>query len=856
MTSLPAVASILTLIAGCSAPRASTPIAGTLPSSPPTVVAVGATANPGAIASLPTLQPWFEATNTAATATSEAASATASAALGTAIAAAKAAVPISCRLYDPDPLHLWNRLYCLFYVRIEPDGKRYGPDELDFLHWMDTRHLIDSPSYDQAVSLLDEFLTTHGERLIADPVRRAVLQRDLWAAFDWLDLGIRSGSENGQPYDLERRQQLQSRIANVMHRIALSRRQIADLPDNYAGAVRSGVFVPKLGAGGSPPPFLPTNLFQPNSPWLILGGHKSPLANFHINTAIGGRSVWLILMRVPEARRNTAAFVASLAAPGSLDHPPELIAGTEVALVRRMLLVDDQGMVEPSPLTESIQMRHYATPATESQVFVEIKLDRKRLFDGLAGGLLGVGPSGETFIYLNPGAEDPFESASIWPNGFHGAVVLDECHNCHFSPGTRSIQSFSHDVFPDFSSPLPARIVSTVSAESALMASWKMRQPEWESLRSRWHLADVTSPVHGVVMLTEFSGGPGEVGYIHVLDGESLVPLARIRAHDPATRIKPVPGGRRVLVAQASVDGGYGPTLFVLDLADLSMCRIEEPGDSFAPSADGRRAYNQQGTTPIDVFDLAGPGSPVAVIDTGDISFQLHPSPDGRWLVGAEYDAPVIKLFDVATFRELGRSPTASDAGAWLGDTFYALGKETGQRVLFRLTPPSLTAAAPLHLKKAGVPIPADAEVAMLSAGANLVLYARINPWEMFSSRDDMPRDTPGGLFLLHPTGTTPARHLAADTDIADLAASPDGRRLYALLAMDGNAPRLEALDVATGAITGVRPLGELGSGSWTVAAAELTVPLPAGDVRPRECPYAEATPFPTLVEPTALAGH
>ena len=360
-----------------------------------------------------------------------------------------------------------------------------------------------------------------------------------------------------------------------------------------------------------------------------------------------------------------------------------------------------------------------------------------------------------------------------------------------------------------------------------------------------------TAATHSVVMLAQFSGGPGAAGYIHVLDGTTLQALARIRAYDPATQLKPVPGGRQVLVAQASMEGGGAPTLFVLDVARNTMCRIEEPGVDFAPSADGQKAYNQQGTTPINVFDLGDTGSLVGTIDTGDTSLQLYPSPDGQWLVGAEYNEPVVKLFDTATLQEVDQVSVASDIGAWLGDAFYALGKEADDRILYRLAPPNLSAVAPLQLTQAGIALGAEANVGMVTAGTSLALYARITSGEMFSSRGDMPDDTPGGIFLLDPTSTSRARHLAADIDIADLAASPDGHRLYALEVANEAKPQLMSLNTATGAITEKRALSDLGDGRWAIAAAELTVPVPTGDIQPQSCPHAEASPFPTFAEPT-----
>src|SRR5205085_4483421 len=88
-------------------------------------------------------------------------------------------------IYDADPHHLWNRLHRALYVRTAADGREVGADRLDPLLWANTRHLLSGKSHEDAVAVLDEFLNHHGEQLILDPLRRAILQRDLWAVFDW-----------------------------------------------------------------------------------------------------------------------------------------------------------------------------------------------------------------------------------------------------------------------------------------------------------------------------------------------------------------------------------------------------------------------------------------------------------------------------------------------------------------------------------------------------------------------------------------------------------------------------------------------------------------------------------------------
>src|ERR1700682_4831598 len=84
-------------------------------------------------------------------------------------------------LYDPDPNHLWNRLYRALYQRVARNGKEYGYDELDPILWPTSKYLLTGPSYQEASTLLDEFLATHAEKAIKDPLKRVIFQRDLWA---------------------------------------------------------------------------------------------------------------------------------------------------------------------------------------------------------------------------------------------------------------------------------------------------------------------------------------------------------------------------------------------------------------------------------------------------------------------------------------------------------------------------------------------------------------------------------------------------------------------------------------------------------------------------------------------------
>ena len=129
----------------------------------------------------------------------------------------------SWTVYDPDPNHIWNRLHRALYRRETRDGREYGYDELDPLLWVTTKYLLNDPANHQALTVLDEFLSTHGEKAINDPLKRALLQRDLWAVFDWttdcVDCQQTSAGKSN----------LQTRLVQVIKRLALSPEQIASL---------------------------------------------------------------------------------------------------------------------------------------------------------------------------------------------------------------------------------------------------------------------------------------------------------------------------------------------------------------------------------------------------------------------------------------------------------------------------------------------------------------------------------------------------------------------------------------------------------------------------------------------------
>jgi len=267
-------------------------------------------------------------------------------------------------IYDPNPAHLWNRLDSVLFVREDLPGSELVPDSLDPPLCFHTQYLLAKPSRERVVRVLDEFLQTHGERLIQDPVKRAILGHDLWAVFDWTV--ERQPSGPGKPAHDEEKRELQTRLAEVMRRLALTPEEIRSLPANYEQAAASGQFARVYDPANPDRPFLPPDLFDPRGPWIQIGSSGSiepqPVAPVH--AVAFSRSGFLIFLRLPAGRAATFDYLRTLwefpqpwiPRPDEPDqtvenlHLPEFPVGTEVALVRQMMLFDNRGNLESTPI--------------------------------------------------------------------------------------------------------------------------------------------------------------------------------------------------------------------------------------------------------------------------------------------------------------------------------------------------------------------------------------------------------------------------------------------------------------------------------------------------------------------------
>lgn len=265
-------------------------------------------------------------------------------------------------------------------------------------------------------------------------------------------------------------------LAVAIRRLALTPEQIRALPDTYEAAVAARRFASLYDPDNPREPFLPVEVFRPKGPWVCLSGYsEEPTALQHFY--FSGRSRFLVFMKLPSGHDATVAYIEKLR---SSEQPPllgdflnlalpQLPVGTQVALVRQLIVVDSGGKLVSTRLIESVQLRvyHAVTPGTRymnysnapsshDQDFFEFRMSRPALFAGRNGGLVAVGPSETEFATFNTHGMDGFDPTH--PSDGQ-RVVLKRCGGCHSDSGIHSVQSRMHWMRPS-----PGAVASRTTA--------------------------------------------------------------------------------------------------------------------------------------------------------------------------------------------------------------------------------------------------------------------------------------------------------------------------------------------------------------------------------------------------------
>jgi hypothetical protein len=226
----------------------------------------------------------------------------------------------------------------------------------------------------------------------------------------------------------------------------------------------------------------------------------------HVATFFG-RSAFLIFISLPGGRDATLAYlkrISEFSRPWIPDEQnldrflpnlelPQFPVGTQLALVRQMMLIDDHANLTPTNIIEQVQIRvHRAIPQVTLQTLdrdrisartsldtYELKLSRAKLFAGDSGGLRSVARDEKEFPLFQSHGIDLFELT-----GEQGSLerelrpVLNFCSICHYRPGIHSMLSrlVRHDIIPSWDS----------KYEASTAKGWKQRQYSWGLLQGLW----------------------------------------------------------------------------------------------------------------------------------------------------------------------------------------------------------------------------------------------------------------------------------------------------------------------------------------------------------------------------------
>ncbi len=383
----------------------------------------------------------------------------------------------------PDPR---DAIHTLIFGRTDPAGNSF-PHMVDPPLWDDTRYLLEAPSHHQFIRALDELLATNGVRVdpALDPRARALIQHALWQVFDWT-------TQDDHSF-IDERIALRKKLAAAIRHVALTREEIDALPANLLSTDNPG----------SPP-----NVLDEASGWLSVGiAGSTPVGEAHVR-AFRARSAFGVFVHHPEGIPAAKAYLERLAAAPypptresdtggfyAFESVPHFPVGTRLALVRRMMLIDRNGQIVASPITQSVQIRTFLKIEPKVQPghvkMEEFVLDRNRYLAGETPAWHAVTlDDREPPTFMVHGI-DPFEQSGREPAREYRppGSPLATCIACHSDPGAASMLShtrlFSQQVAngPKLEDLSMEREIEITKARKKQEASWGLLRGHWETAK-------------------------------------------------------------------------------------------------------------------------------------------------------------------------------------------------------------------------------------------------------------------------------------------------------------------------------------------------------------------------------------
>lgn len=374
--------------------------------------------------------------------------------------------PITSSFYDPslvysdDPNDSWNRIFHSLFTRqfevrlsdafpdngpfvavvdgmsrlrvstrtfdrSENGDRAIEPLYPSFLNHEGILHVLTEPGYSTLKGALDKALAEKSSR---SPVERALMQSDVWAAYDILF--ARKGFSHSQQQLLsQRRGILLSLLSRFTLKLSLTPEEIQTLPDNYSPA-SARYNLPRI--------------FVPDGNWLEIQMSPHRLHDFAADFRRCGR----VFLKPEDASINKEELL------DRLRHGNFFALVDSFVLVMQNLLIDTKRNVVPINLTTEVQIRRFIKEASEEEMRTELhqyELSRRSLLRNPGnGGLLEIGDSAG--LYLPAAGNDYLFASPQFSNQGTGYPVLvnlrQRCEGCH-GRGAAGLFTFStHDPLP------------------------------------------------------------------------------------------------------------------------------------------------------------------------------------------------------------------------------------------------------------------------------------------------------------------------------------------------------------------------------------------------------------------------
>ena len=322
---------------------------------------------------------------------------------------------------------------------------------------------LKEPRYSLLESALADVVSTAAAR---PPLARALMQADLWAAFDMFQAVTSFRAYDQNPSDVQslkdRRDRLLPLIAHAIRALALTRDRIAALPDTYAAAGKDGR--------------LP-DLFSGRSGWIeVRWGDR-----FH-DHAVHYRRATRVFVKPSAPPADESAFVNDLR---QFENHQKLSA---VALVTETLLVASDGTVLTTPLVSDVQIRALRHGDRAAAQVREFELSRRLLLTNPASGgfqeldeqsPVYLPAAGNDYSFASPSLRAPDRREPVL------APLRQRCAVCHGLNGAR-LMTFNRIFASRDALPPVERLRPAENLHARDVAARKLTRDDFHALIHLW----------------------------------------------------------------------------------------------------------------------------------------------------------------------------------------------------------------------------------------------------------------------------------------------------------------------------------------------------------------------------------